>query len=613
MMRVHRTVRRIAVMAFVFLVTLIALTGTASAHAQLVGSDPHVNDVLATAPQRVTLTFGEPVEVASNAIEVFDDHLKRVDDGTVSRVPGDGNQIRVGLDAGLRDGTYTVSWHVSSADTHPASGAYRFSIGAPSKVTGSVPILGRNDSAGFLLGVLRVLGYLGLILAPGVLLVTLALWPAGLVLPRTRRMLYLGLALLGVSAFGSMFLQSVWASGASITAIWNSPGSLDTHSRRFDTLYAFRAYLLVIFGALLVTVVTTQTRAAARTKAMGNGRNRGNPTPPRSNAVLAASIACTALLMLTWTLAGHPAIGLQTPMAVVADLLHLSAMTIWFGGLALLSISLRPVARAADLAAVLPRFSRVAFACVVVLVITGSYQAWREVGSVSALVNTTFGRVLLVKLAAVLIVVGLGALARRWVQRHLRATDPPPPPPASAPKPTPNRPARGRQGGGRTAVLVREVPTPVVEPALPARGLLRGLAAELGIALVVLAMTAALVVSVPAREAFIRPFNRTLTVTGLQVAVRIDATRVGDTVLHLTARAANGKAISVTSLRGSLALPSAKLGPLPLRLPNAAGSASSGREDIGVTFPRTGKWLITLSVQTSPFDASVFSVPVTIS
>lgn len=625
-MRAQRIISRAALLLFVFVLTLVGLTGTASAHAQLVGSDPHVNDVLKSAPQQLTLTFAESVEVARNAIQVYDDRLKRVDEADVSRVSGDGNRIQVGLRSGLHDGTYTVSWHVSSADTHPVSGAYRFSIGAPSRVTGSAPILGRNDSAGFLLGTLRVAGYVGLILAPGVLLVSLLLWPAGLAVARTRRMLYLGLGLLGVSAFGSIVLDGVWASGAPLSAMWNARSSLDTHSRRFDTLYALRSYLLVIFGALVVWVVAAQARAAARAEAAaakGSRNMRNRPAQPRGQlprfAVLAACVASTLLLMVTWTLAGHPAIGLQTPLAVLADMVHLSAMTIWLGGLALLTISLRPVARAANLAAVLPRFSRLAFGCVVALVVTGIYQAWREVGSVAAVWHTTFGRVLLLKLVGVVAIVGLGGLARLWVQRHLRPKPPEPPADpadpadpsaatAAAPDPVAPR-SRARRAGG-TTTLVRETTAPASDDPLPVRGLLRGLAAELGIAVAVLAMTAALVVSVPGRESYVRPFSRTLTATGLQLAVRIDAARIGDTVLHVTARASNGKPIAVTGLRGSLALPEAKLGPLPLRLANAAGSASSGKQDVGLTFPRSGKWVITLTVQTSPFDASTFAVPV---
>ncbi|MDQ2751069.1 MAG: copper resistance protein CopC [Actinomycetota bacterium] len=610
-MRIRRVLARSALLAFVFVLTLIGLTGTASAHAQLQASDPHANDVLQNAPQWVTLTFGEPVEVADNAIEVFDDHLKRVDETTVSRVASDVNKVRVRLPAGLRVGTYTVSWHVSSADTHPVSGTFRFSVGAPSQVSGKVPVFGRNNSAGALLGIVRVLGYAGLILGPGALLVTLALWPAGLTLPRTRRILYLGLTLLGTSAIGSMFLEGVWASGEPLRAIWVAPGSLDSHSRKFDTLYAFRSYLLVLFGVLLVTALSTQTRIAERVAATSRRKPRGvSPAvrPPVPHGLtLAVLTVSTLLLMATWTLAGHSATGIQTPWAIAANMLHLAAMAVWLGGLVVVSVSLRPAERAADLAAVLPRFSRVAFTCVMVLVATGSYQAWREVGTIAALYRTTFGRVLLVKIVAVIVVVALGGVARRWVQRHLNGSTSQFMSPLPATGATGARPLR-RAGG--TAVLERQ---PVAAPSdarNPVRGLQRGVLMELGIGLLVLALTAALVVTVPARQSYLRPFTRTLTTTGLQVSVRIDAPRTGDTLLRMTARSADGKPVPVTGMRATMALPKAGLGPLPLRLPNAAGSAVSGSEKVGLTFPRRGNWVISLTVQTSPFDATAFSITV---
>jgi copper transport protein len=328
-------------------------------------------------------------------------------------------------------------------------------------------------------------------------------------------------------------------------------------------------------------------------------------------AILGAVVASTLMLMTTWTLGGHAAAGMQTPAAMISDLLHVFAMTVWLGGLALLTISLRPAEHAAELAAVLPRFSRVAFGCVLVLVTTGSYQTWREVGSVDALRNTSFGRLLLLKLLAVLVVVSLGNQARRWVQRHLT------PPGRSWRLPALLAPAITAYAASAPAVerapeITGQQGAAPYGP-LQLRQLRRGLIAELGIAVIVLGITVALVVSVPSRQSYVRPFTRTVTATGLQLAVRIDTPRTGDAVLQVIARSSDGKAVTVTGIRGSLTQPEAKLGPLPLRLPTADGATSTGKEDIGLTFPRKGKWVLQLTVQTSPLDATAFSftVPVT--
>ena len=627
---------RVALIALLSALALVGMTGVASAHAQLEGSDPPSDDVVATAPKAITLTFDERVEPTANAIQVFDDHLHRVDDNRVVRSAAVGNRIQVGLGNSLKNGTYTVSWHVSSADTHPVAGTFHFSIGGPSQVTGTVPGTGRNNLAGVLLGVMRSIGYTGLILGPGVLLVTLALWPAGLATARTRRTLYLGLALLGISALGSMLLEGVWASGRPLSAMWSAPSSLDTHSRRFDTLYALRFYLLIAFGVLLVANLSAENRAASRAALRAATRpGRGKRQPVESEPwriprwlALGSAIASTLALLATWSLAGHAAAGLQSRLAVAADLAHVLAMTVWLGGLVMLTVSLRPAERVADLARVLPRFSRLAFAAVTVLVVSGTYQTWREVGSIDALRGTSFGRLLLVKLLGVVGLLVLGNLARRWVQRNL-AVYRPWQLPRLMPQATAGSAASAATAGsagsagstGSTLLLAPAVvlaPAPAVVPTgqygpVELRSLRRGLTFELGLGLAVLALTAALVVSVPSRESYIRPFTQTLSAPGLRVALRIGAPRTGDSVLHLSVRDPGGKAIPVTALRGSLSQPAAALGPLPLRLARARGATGTGAQDVGLTFPEKGHWVLQLTVQTSSFDATSFTVPVDVS
>jgi copper transport protein len=137
--------------------------------------------------------------------------------------------------------------------------------------------------------------------------------------------------------------------------------------------------------------------------------------------------------------------------------------------------------------------------------------------------------------------------------------------------------------------------------------------AELGLGVAVLALTAALVVSIPSVQSYIRPFTQTLSAPGMRVAVRIDAPRTGDTALHLSVQDQTGKAVPLMAVRGSLSQPKAGLGPLPLRLPSASGETATGAEDIGLTFPRNGNWVLQLTVQISAFDSTSFTIPVDVS
>jgi Putative copper export protein len=446
----------------------------------------------------------------------------------------DSSRLRVALPSGLSRGTYTVSWHVSSDDTHPVSGSFRFSIGAPSTVTGVIPGAARNDVAGLLLGIARGAGYVGLALGPGLLLAVSFLWRQGLEDRGTRRLLYVGLTLLALSTVGEMLFQGVWASGRPLSAIWSSPETLDTRSHRFDQVHALRLYLIVAFGIALAAALPGQlsqstpstqaggAAAAHKPNARANRERATAPTiaparSPRTRLPALIGVAATsAALMATWAFAGHAAVGDAVPLAIAANLTHVVALTLWLGGLALVAVVLRPAARTVDLAAVLPRFSRLAFACVATLVATGTFMAWREVGSLDALISTEYGRVLLVKLLGVLTLVALGNLARRWVQRHLPS------------------PPRSRIPLGAVGVVPATVMTfqPLEYGPQEVRRLRRGILAELGIAAVVLGLTTALVVIVPARQDVVRPFHRVLNAPGLTVVVDVPTPRVGDAILH---------------------------------------------------------------------------------
>lgn len=118
------------------------------------------------------------------------------------------------------------------------------------------------------------------------------------------------------------------------------------------------------------------------------------------------------------------------------------------------------------------RFSRIAFAAVATLAITGVTQAVRLLPAPAALAVTAFGRLLLLKLALVALMIALGALARRRIRRR------------SAP--TVERVAVESRNGARTSVLERPV-----QPA--GDRLRRGLVAELALGVAILALTSALV------------------------------------------------------------------------------------------------------------------------
>src|SRR5262249_55766324 len=101
------------------------------------------------------------------------------------------------------------------------------------------------------------------------------------------------------------------------------------------------------------------------------------------------------------------------------------AMSCWLGGLVVLLalVLVRPAPAA--LRTTVERFSALALVCVSVLVVTGAFQTWRQVDSLSALRDTDFGRLLLAKLLVLAAMVVAAAFSREVVNRHFRDGGPP--------------------------------------------------------------------------------------------------------------------------------------------------------------------------------------------
>jgi len=126
-------------------------------------------------------------------------------------------------------------------------------------------------------------------------------------------------------------------------------------------------------------------------------------------------IAATLGVAATRSLTAHAADWGDVSLPVLADWLHVVTTTAWAGGLFALAAVLAPVkqewpAPVAD--TIVRRFSQLAGACVVGMLLTGSYATWTEVPSLATLWSTVYGRWLILKLAGVAVALALGAVSR---------------------------------------------------------------------------------------------------------------------------------------------------------------------------------------------------------
>ena len=388
----RRAVRHGLGLATASLVALaIVLVGVspASAHAELVSTDPEEGAVLAAAPSSVTLTFNEPVRLTSQEVAVYDAE----GDPVASSAEASGAEVAVTLPAAdLADGTYVVSWNVLSGDGHPISGALTFSVGAPSASVSAPP---EPETSSQVVEVVRdvvtAVSLVGLLLAAGLAIFLARILPLSWEGTDTRKRLRRLLTYAAGAGVTGFVLQvpvaAVYGQGLELT----------------DVLAAFDAGSVVnelVSAGLVLLGLGMVVRGA-----------RVTPPDPTDRALLLAG----ALLALAGpSLVGHTRAFAPAPVLVAWDVMHVTAGAIWLGGLVGLALSLRALAGREVLAAqTLSRFSTIAAFVLVVVAAAGSFLAWRILGSWAGFVETTYGWLLLAKIGIALVVAAIGGW-NRW-------------------------------------------------------------------------------------------------------------------------------------------------------------------------------------------------------
>ncbi|MEV7071683.1 copper resistance protein CopC [Streptomyces sp. NPDC093990] len=379
---------------------LLTTAGPASAHAALTGSDPQQGVVVDKAPDQVALTFSEKVALSGDSLRVLDPKGKAVQQGKPFEVSGTTYAVR--LHGGLPDGTYTVTYQVVSADSHPVAGAFTFSIGAPS--TTSVSVSGDTAGGGvvgWLYGFGRYMSYAGFIVLVGGAAFVLGCWQRGAGVRPMQRLVVGGWLTLTSATLLLLLLRGSYTGSGKVGDVFdlNLLGNvLQTKAgaalvSRLLLLAAAALFISVLFGAY-------DKREHEEKRDLTFGLAIGG-------TVVAAGLAAS------WAMAEHASVGLQAGIAMPVDVVHLLAVATWLGGLTALLVALYRSDTPVESAAV-RRFSQVAFGSVVALVATGVYQSWRQLGSWSAFTETRYGQLLLVKIGLVALLVGVAFISRRW-------------------------------------------------------------------------------------------------------------------------------------------------------------------------------------------------------
>jgi len=531
-------------------VALVALTAApaAFAHAILQESTPSNNSVVRTSPKTVSLRFNEAVETAFGSIRVYDCGGGRVDSGKILRPSKD--SVAVTIDRRLAKGTYTVTWRVISADSHPVAGAFVFNV-RKANASSCKQVFGAKTprTIDALFKFARALDFaLILLVVGGAIALAVVLRSAAAEL-RTRMFRILAGLSFGLVVAGALciVLQGAVAGGFGLSEAFRWDTVHSVLQTRFGHAFLWQIGVAIVVGAL----------------AMMASRSRRLEFLP----------LLALLLIPTISAAGHART--SGALAIFLDVFHVAAASTWVGGLAftILGLLLAGHDRWPLASRAVPRFSLIAVVSVATLIVAGSLRGYQEVRAFHGLWDTTYGQLLLVKIALVLPLLGLGAYNNRYAVPRLKK---------------------------QIASVVEQ------------RRFLRAAGTELAIMAVIVGVTAVLVTEPPAKASIsaAKYATDTIPIGPLELNYLIDPAKTGPNVIHLYFyRPKSGFPASVDDAKMSATLPSKNLG--PLRIPLTRIVPSHYTTSAGV-FPEAGDWQVTFEIRRGQFQSYTQTVTVSI-
>jgi copper transport protein len=520
----------------------------AFAHAILQESNPGSNSVVRTSPKTVSLRFNEAVETAFGSIRVYDCGGGRVDSGKISRPTKD--SVAVAIDRKLAQGTYTVTWRVISADSHPVAGAFVFNV--KKATTGSCKQVFGAKTPGTIDALFKFMRGLdfALILAVigGAIALTFILRSAAAALRTRLYRILAGLSFgLAIVAALCIVLQGSVAGGFGLSEAFRWDTIHSVLETRFGHAFLWQIGIAVVVGAL----------------ALMASRSRKLELLP----------LFSLLLIPTVSAAGHART--SGAFALLLDMFHVAAASVWVGGLAftVLALLLAGADRWPLCSRCVPLFSLLAVGSVVVLITAGSIRGYQEVKSFNGLFHTTYGQLLLVKIVLVLPLLLIGLYNNRFAVPRLKA--------------------------GIASVVER-------------RRFLRAAGTELVIMAVIVGVTAVLVTEPPAKASVsaAKYATDTVPIGPLEINYLIDPAKTGPNVIHLYFYLPkSGFPANVADAKMSATLPSENLGPLQIPLQRIVPSHYTTSAGV---FPQAGDWQVTFEIRRGQFQSYTQTVTVPI-
>ncbi|MCP1136455.1 copper resistance protein CopC [Paenibacillus polysaccharolyticus] len=404
--------RHWALLTSLLLVFCLVMPQWASAHAYIVKASPEENELLVTAPQRLTLEFNESLQTAFYDIKITGPDGNQADNGDVQIDSERPHILETGLKPGLADGTYLVNWKAVSADGHPISGAYVFHIGEPTGAPAGLKDLASGSGATggplkWIVSFTDWIQYLGLSVILGTLaFLLLRIAPASLLrepmeAPGSYKLLWISYAAASFAALISLPLNTLYESGVNLGEFsWALLGSA-------LKLTSFgQIWMLQMLIAMLLAVTLLSGYDLDRSLRVRIWSSYG-------------SLVLVLGWLLTHAMTGHPAAAEQRVLAVAMDFVHLAAAAFWIGALTAMAVCLPALTnrlpaklRGEVYWAAIRRFTVWGIGAVAVLIATGIYGSLVILPAplLNSLFTTAYGVVLIGKILLLIVMIGFALI-----------------------------------------------------------------------------------------------------------------------------------------------------------------------------------------------------------
>jgi len=432
--------------AFPLAICLIFLFPEPSeAHPILLVSDPPKDAVLSSAPAQVRMQFSEILVSTFSTAVVVNAANHRVDRNDAHISSSNSREMDISLKPNLPSDVYVVVWQAQSAgDGHVLRSSFLFKVAA---ADGSIPSLkgpypgqdalgGDNTTSELYTGQLNGPTLFSFVMVTLVDLsvvfwVGAQIWhsfvlqPSDTDLAEQRALdqrakqgfeLFFSIPILleaFIANLGVLIGQGLFLTGGNLVQVFPLFGKLMSDGR-FGTFWTLREIVLLLAFVLSIYAFRSRQRS-----------------PIVDEIISWTKLALGLTLLTAVTISGHAAATNDTILvySVTANWLHLVAASLWIGGMMYLSVIYLPVLKGKSLTqctrallTTVASFSPLAIAGVVIMALTGPFNATVHMSSLSQLVTTAYGRALMVKVGCVIALLVTSAIHVRFFRPRLEKT-----------------------------------------------------------------------------------------------------------------------------------------------------------------------------------------------